>query len=388
MARIKRITAKEIPDSRGEYAVQATVELEDGNFSFASIPQGKSKSSFEAAYVTPSEAVQHIHTIISPALAGIDPEEQAHIDKTLIELDGTKNKGKLGANALLAVSLACARAGAQSQNIFLWQHIQRIAGSSINTKPRLLMNLVNGGLHAGNNLEFQEYLVIPKAGTLLESFEIGNTIYQALVRRFPDARLGDEGGIASDFADNQEPFRILQDIASEQGMENSIGFGLDAAASTLNKDAHNLESIYADYIHSFNIEYLEDPFSEQDFESFAAFLKREGAKTLVVGDDLIATNPTRMDMAHEHKSINSVIIKPNQIGTLTETLQAVQKARQYGWRVFISHRSGETEDDFIADLAWGLGADGIKAGAPGPKERLAKYRRLLNIEKREAHLLS
>ncbi len=376
MASIKRVSAKEVKDSGGAKTVQALVELQDGTTASSSVPHGKSTGSFEAAYVDASRAVQNIQEKISPALQGIDARDQKRIDETILELDGTKNKERLGANAALAVSLACARAGAKANGAFLWQHIQGLVRAASAKKPKLLMNLINGGLHARNNLEFQEYLVIPRANTVRESFHIGKTIYEALRKKFSNAKLGDEGGIAPDFTSFQEPFELLQSMAP-----GSARFGLDASASNSKKTVQELTASYEVLFSQFNLNYLEDPFSENDFASFEALTQTYGARAAIVGDDLTATNPKRMDMAKD--SINGIIIKPNQIGTLSETLEAVEKARQYGWQIFVSHRSQETQDSFIADLAWAIGADGIKAGAPGPKERLAKYERLLEIEERE-----
>jgi enolase len=387
MPKISSITARRILDSRGEWTIEATVKLGNRISATASVPQGKSTGSYEASYVTPDKAVKNIKTIISPKLKGLDIQNQKKIDETLIKLAG-KNKSRLGANATLAVSFACARAAAASRKIALWQYIRRKTSLKIprSQKPRLFINVINGGMHAGNNLKFQEYMIIPKAPNIEQAVSIGTKMYQALkdflsLTRGPQAiNIGDEGGFAPNFKDALEPFAVLKKVAARFGFQSKIDFGLDAAASNTNLSKQKLSALYQKMSKKYNLFYLEDPFDENDFKSFTTLKTLIGAKTKIVGDDLTVTNIERMKQAHEEKSINGIIIKPNQIGTLSETLEAVRMARYWKWLVVVSHRSGETNDDFISDLAWATGADGIKLGSPARGERILKYNRLLEIE--------
>jgi enolase len=253
------------------------------------------------------------------------------------------------------------------------------------------MNVVNGGLHAGNNLHFQEYLIIPKARTFKESVDIGTAIYHALGMALVKAKgrgaanLGDEGGFAPNFKSDLEPFQMLRAVAKKLKLDKKIDLGIDAAATDIKGLSRlQLNNTYKKLIKEYSPLYIEDPFGENDFKNFATFTATNTTKTKlklwIAGDDLTTTNTDRMEMAQAKKSVNAIIIKPNQIGTITETLNAVRLARQYKWAVVISHRSGETNDDFIADLAYGVAADGFKLGAPARGERIAKYNRLLEIE--------
>ena len=251
--------------------------------------------------------------------------------------------------------------------------------------------MVNGGLHAGNNLDFQEYLVIPKCRTIAESVDVGVKMYHALgdalekIKGKNAVNLGDEGGFAPNFKDNIEPFQILRSVAKKLHLENKIEFGMDAAATDIKKMSDKkLEEIYVKLVRDYKLVYLEDPFSEKDFLAFAALNLHFKGKIWIAGDDLTTTNVRNMKKAHAEESVNAIIIKPNQIGTVTEALAAVRLAREYGWAVVASHRSGETDDDFIADFAYGVRADGLKLGAPARGERIAKYNRLLEIESQEA----
>lgn len=385
MSKIKDISVKQIKDSRGEGTLEVTVEIDNGEKVSASSPQGKSCGSYEAVCVETDKALENVESRIKYGLIGLNCRDQENIDSTLLGIDGTPDKRNLGSNAMLPVSLACARAGARSSHLPLWQYIKNFMGIHYkDRKPRLLMNVINGGLHAENNLEFQEYMIIPKGETIKESFEIGFKIYSELRNNFPNAPLGNEGGISPDFSNDKEPFEVLSNISQNLGLREKIDFGMDAAASNVKKDSKELSDFYKTLIEKFNLFYLEDPFSEHAFNSFSSFKKEFGDKLKIVGDDITVTNTFRMEEAERKGCVNGVIIKPNQIGTLCETIQAIKLAREYGWFVFVSHRSGETEDSFIADLAYGVGADGIKAGAPGPKERLSKYRRLIEIEEKEA----
>ena len=390
MISISKIKARAILDSRGEWTIEALVTLSDGSTFPASVPQGKSIGSYEAHNVSAARARRAIERIISPRLKGENPCNQKAIDGILISLDGTPQKSRLGANAILAVSIAVARAGAAYLDIPLWKHLRTIGRfRTPHAPPRLYINVINGGLHAGNSIRFQEYLVIPRAKTIVRSIEIGCAVYRALgdyveKQKGASARnIGDEGGYAPNFTDDLEPFRAIRAAARAAGFSQKIDLGLDAAASNIEASEKSLHAVYRKMIGKYGLWYLEDPFGENEWEAFAALAKDQRVKTRIAGDDLTVTNIKRMMEAKLKNSINAVIIKPNQIGTVTEAIRAVRFAKKAGWLVVASHRSGETNDDFIADFAYGAGADGIKLGAPARGERTAKYNRLLEIERFE-----
>ena len=392
MPKIARCSATVINDSRGEPTIEATLVSEGGESVKASVPQGKSKGSYEAASLDAASAVHSITETIAPALLGYDPTDQEKIDRVMCDLDGAPAKSRLGGNAILAVSIAAARLGASARGIPLWRHLRNQVQVPTGAKfPRLFVNVINGGLHAKNNLDFQEYLVIPRAEGMAEAMDFSKRIYaetKAILeeRGGGDAPVGDEGGFMPRFKSNEEPFEILTEALSRMEGKGAADFGLDAAASNVHMERDKLFSFYEGLIEKHHLMYLEDPFSEDDFDSFAEFNKRFGAKTYITGDDLTVTNIARMRRAHERGSVGGVIIKPNQVGTVTEAIAAVRQAREWGWYVVVSHRSGETMDDFIADFAYGVGADGFKLGAPMPPERMAKYNRLLAIEKETRNL--
>lgn len=389
-ARIGSIDARPILDSRGAWTIEVAVKSRGGRAIFASVPQGKSTGSYEAQCVPPDEAVRNIQKVIAPKLRGNDATQQHEIDDLLIRLDGTPTKKKLGANALLGVSIACARMGAQAKGIPLWRHIRRMSGLRIKEvrgmeRPRLFINMINGGLHAGNNLNIQEYMVIPKAQTIREAVAIGVALYRALGERLTNSKgeasrnVGDEGGYAPHFKDDLEPLTMLKATAHDLRISHKVDFGIDAAASNIRQKPAMLLALYRRMRRTFRLAYIEDPFGEDAFREFAALKRELGASMLVTGDDLTVTNTMRMEKAREENAVNAVIIKPNQIGTVSEALRAVRFARENGWGVVVSHRSGETNDDFIADFAYGVYADGLKLGAPSRGERIAKYNRLLEI---------
>jgi len=393
--KITSLTARRILDSRGLWTVLATVTLRDGSSASASVPQGKSTGSAEARALPADRAVRNINTVIAPRIIKKAFKKQADLDWFLDKLDGTANKSRLGANAILAVSIAALRAEAVSKNIPLWKHIRAVYGGGDNiiaqqqsvVHPRLFINVINGGLHAGNNLDFQEYLIIPNCRTIKESVEVGTAIYHELgavlvrAKGRGAANLGDEGGFAPSFKNNLEPFAILTDVARKLKLSKKVDFGMDAAATDIKKTGSKaLRTTYEKLIKKYGLIYLEDPFGEEDFLSFSVLTMHFGKKVWITGDDLTTTNVRRMELAHDEGSVNGVIIKPNQIGSVTEALDAVRAARKYGWAVIASHRSGETNDDFIADFAYGVRADGLKLGAPARGERIAKYNRLLEIE--------
>lgn len=391
MAKISSLKARPILDSRGEWTIEVSLRLTDGKIFRASVPQGKSVGSYEADYVPVAAAVGNVQKIISPRLKGFNPRRQKEIDELLIKLDGTAMKKRLGANAILAVSIASTKAGAYEANKPLWKYIRTLGKLAEPKKgqsalPRLFTNVINGGLHAGNNLNFQEYLIIPRAKTLKEAAEISLKLYAGLKRYLVASKgedavnVGDEGGLASNFKNDLEPFRILKRVAKNLRLESRIDLGLDAAASNVSLSVRKLNLVYKQLKNEFNLFYLEDPFGEDSFGEFAKLKKALGNKILIAGDDLTTTSTARMEEAYQKGSINAVIIKPNQIGTVSESIEAVKLARKFGWQVIISHRSGETNDDFIADFAYGVYADGLKLGAPARGERIAKYNKLFEIE--------
>lgn len=385
MPKIKKIRAYKILDSRGEWTIEAEITLDNGIVSRACVPQGKSIGSFEAHSVPPETAIKNIRDKIEQSLLGIDIEKQEEIDRRMIDLDGTDNKSNLGANSILGVSLGCARAAAFSLNIPVWKYLRSKYKFKENNNPRLFLNVINGGLHAGNNLKFQEYMIIPKGKNLTESVGLGVSVYQAvkkyLVKNLGKnaSGLGDEGGFAPDFSNDLEPFEILKKVIGDEGFTDKFDLGMDAAASNIDVSGQELTKTYEDIKDKFNIYYIEDSYREDDFDNFSKLKKSIGGNTIIAGDDLTTTNIERMKIAKEKDSINGIIIKPNQIGTLTETIAAIKLAKEWGWFVVVSHRSGETNDDFIVDLAIGAGADGIKIGAPARGERTAKFNRILEI---------
>lgn len=385
MSKISAFNSGKILDSRGEWTVKVEVFLDNGLGASASVPQGKSVGANEAVSVSAEKALENIEKELFPVLKGMNPEDQEAIDMKMIEVDGSPNKSRIGANSLLAVSLAVARAGALAKKVPLWERLSELGGYSPQF-PRLLANVINGGVHAGNVLEFQEYLLVTRETDPEKSVGSVKALYDSL-RKFLERKyglastcLGDEGGFSPDIEDNIEPFKILKELISK-GFEGKIELGLDAAATNMKRGNKELTAIYDTLISGYPFVYLEDPFAEEEFDEFAALNKKFGDKVMVCGDDLTVTNPVRMGEAKDRKSVNSVIIKPNQIGTLTETFEAIDFARENKWKVVVSHRSGETNDSFIADLAYGVGADGLKLGAPARGERVSKYNRLLEISR-------
>ncbi|MDO8516167.1 MAG: enolase C-terminal domain-like protein [bacterium] len=390
--RVKSLTARPILDSRGSWTIEVRLGLGAGATVTASVPQGKSTGSHEVVALPAKIAVRNINTIIAPKLKRAEFRSQDALDAFLNKLDGTPTKKKLGGNSTLAISIAFARASAAAKGVPLWGHIRSLYGVPVPssrdvTHPRLFMNLINGGVHGGSNLDIQEYVIIPKTRTFAEAVRVGVEVRNALGEAIAWAKgkqatnLGDEGGYAPNFKNNIEPIHILKGILKKLHYEKLVDFGMDAAATDIKGFTDSdLVQLYEKLIREYNIIYLEDPFAEERFEEFAKLTERFGDKVWITGDDLTTTNVRRMERAHAEGSVNGVIIKPNQIGTVTEALDAVRLARKYGWKVIASHRSGETNDDFIADFAYGVGADGLKLGAPARGERIAKYNRLLAIE--------
>lgn len=413
MAKIKQIIAREILNSKGNPTIEVTALLSDGIAGSASCPSGTSVGTYEALELKDHDqtrfngegvlgAISNIKDQIAPRLIGIPADRQQEIDRIMIELDGTQNKGKLGANALLSVSMAVARASAESSVLPLFLYLREfIKKESVPLKiPTPLFNILNGGKHGGGNVDFQEFLVIPASSkTYTESLAIGVKIYHKLSEilgaKGLSLSVGDEGGFSPNFNTNKEPFEIIN-----QAVESSflrLGFdvflGLDAATNSFFQEgvyhlkdspslsSENLISYYEDLYRKYNLLYLEDPLSEDDWSGWSAIYNRMSRNTLIVGDDLTTTNPYRLQMALDKKAITGIIIKPNQIGTVTEALAVVEMAKHTGLKTIVSHRSGETNDDFIADFAVATSSDYVKFGAPARGERVAKYNRLLQIEK-------
>ena len=408
MSYITNVHGREVLDSRGFPTVEVEVTLDSGIVGKASVPSGASTGTYEAHELRDGDsgrymgkgvlkAVQNIKEIISPALKGMDPLKQDHIDKALIELDGTMHKKKLGANAILGVSLATARTAAYSKNLPLWRYL---GGLNANLLPVPLMNVINGGTHANNNLNIQEFLRIPHgAPSFTEALRMGAETYHALSRILAkygkSTGTGDEGGFASDFRDQEEVLDFLLMAIRSAGYQpgKEISIGLDIAAnqfyskgayqfhgSDYKYTANELIDIYELMCDKYPIISIEDGLAEDDWQGWIDMTKRLSGRIQLIGDDIFVTHTDRLQLGIDRGAANAVLVKPNQVGTLTETLKLVEMARRGGYRTIISHRSGETADNFIADLAVATGAGQIKAGAPRGIERLRKYNRLIRIE--------
>ncbi len=387
MPKIARLEGGIIKDSRGEDTIEVTLTTKSGVSVRASVPAGKSVGKHEAHAVPAKEALGHIQEIVEPALVGRDVRDSAALDKTLCDLDGSDDKSVLGANTTLALSYCFYRAAAHLEHIPLWKYIRTAGAFDVEQRhaPKLLANLINGGVHAKNNLVFQEYLVVPRTREVAEAARVVREMLAMLGKVLEEKRYklsqGDEGGYAPDMASALAPFDLLMEARERTGTD--IDVGIDAAASDVQQNAWELEPLYDDMARRYPFIYLEDPFPEEDFASFARVKKRLGSKIAVVGDDLTVTNLERVARAEREGSVNGIIIKPNQVGTVTETLAVVRMAQKYGWKIFVSHRSGETDDDFIVDLGYGCGAEALKIGAPVQQERVAKYERLVMIARNE-----
>ncbi len=367
---IKKVSAKKILDSFGNWTVESRVELKDGTVARASVPSGVSVSGFEAKTVSADKAVKNIQKPINKALQGLNPCNQATIDKTLIELDGTFDKSKLGANSMLSVSLALCRAAARASDVPLYEYINKELGIR-NLKleiPELMVLLFEGGKHGSGKLAAQEFMAI--ADDVGHGLKLYETVRSHLKKMGASISVGLEGGFTPDIED-KEAVEILNYILNGNPLALDIAYD-----SCVNKNLN-----YQYFIGECNTTSIEDPFGSDDWESWVEFTRGWGSQVLVVADDLVATNPERLEKAIELRAANAVIIKPNQIGTLTETLAVVKMAKNAGWKVIVSHRADETNDSFIADLAVGVGADYVKFGGFSRGERLAKYNRLLEIQR-------
>jgi len=412
MSKIKSIIAREILDSRGNPTLEVECITDDGSF-FASVPSGASTGIKEAFELRDDEkryggkgvlkAINNVNEIIGPKLVGLDVKNQEEIDKKMITVDCTPSKFNLGGNAVVGVSMAIARAGAAAKGISLYEHIANLFKNEEMRLPQPSFNIINGGVHAGSNLDFQEFMIVPKGNSFVDSLRMGSEIYFQLKKILrqnygkSSINVGDEGGFAPGIdlpevalslilkaiegAEYDKKVDIILDVAATQFYRK--GSSQDEGYYGLRTGLYNkvdLMNYYADLINEYPIIGIEDPFSEEDYTGFERMNSRLGSKIMIIGDDLTVSNPENIKIANQKKACNAVILKINQVGTLTELLESAKIARENGWKIIVSHRSGETCDSFIADLAVGISADYIKSGAPARGERLAKYNRLCKIE--------
>jgi len=412
MPKIKNIIAREILDSRGNPTIEAKVILDNGLTAKASVPSGASTGSHEAQELRDGDnkrygglgvlrALTKINEIIAPKLIGFDVTKQSAIDNLLIELDGTPNKRNLGANSTLAVSLACARLGAVSKKQELFSYLQSVYNFKNEPKiPVPLFNIFNGGKHADTNFDFQEFLIIPKKMPATKMVQIGAEVFHELGKVLKesnyDTDTGSEGGYAPDLDSSIEAIELILAATIRAGYKpgEDISLGIDVGSSVLYEadskkyvfpldrayfSSANLIGLYDEWLKKYPLLYLEDGLAEDDWENWRELTAELGDKMLIVGDDLFTTNSNRLRQGLKEKAANAIIIKPNQIGTLTEAVDCIRLAQKHAYKVIVSHRSGETTDDFIVDLAVAVGADYLKAGSLSRGERLAKYNRLLEI---------
>ena len=413
MSAIVDIVGREILDSRGNPTVECDVLLESGTMGRAAVPSGASTGSREAIELRDGDksrylgkgvlrAVEHVNTEISEAVLGLDASEQAFLDRTLIDLDGTENKSRLGANATLAVSMAVARAAAEESGLPLYRYF---GGSGAMQLPVPMMNVINGGAHANNNLDLQELMIIPVgAPSFREAVRYGAEVFHALKKIIHDkgmsTAVGDEGGFAPSVASHEAAIQMILEAIDKAGYTagEQIAIGLDCAASEFYKpgangsmayqlageglslSAHEWTDILATWVDKYPIISIEDGMAENDWDGWKVLSDRLSSKVQLVGDDLFVTNTKILKEGIEKRIANSILIKINQIGTLTETFAAIEMAKRAGWTAVISHRSGETEDSTIADIAVGTNAGQIKTGSMSRSDRIAKYNQLLRIE--------
>jgi enolase len=404
MSKIENIRCQKILDSRGNWTIETKVILDDGTVVVQPIPSGASVGENEAVYIDEEKAVDFVSTSINDILQGKDPANQKEIDEMLINMDGTDNKSRLGANSILSVSLAVAQAAAKSQGKELYEHLSVLyCGKEKNNGdlkfPSPIFNIINGGKHARNNLTFQEFMIIPALNTPLnKAIEMGRDVYKDLKQILSDedfeTGVGDEGGFEPHGLSCDTALDFIQQAVTKQyEAGRDVFFGMDAAAGSFYKDgkyhikeehleltSNELIEYYSNVLSKYELIYLEDPLFEKDEAAWKEIYKKFSDKLMIVGDDLVVTNPKILDRAIKEKMLNAVIVKPNQIGTLTETLEFIKMAKKSKLTVIISHRSGDNANDsFIADLAVAVDADFIKSGAPARGERVAKYNRLLEI---------
>lgn len=405
---IEEIVAREMLDSRGNPTVEVDVRLESGDVGRALVPSGASTGAHEALELRDGDkkryggkgvtkAVEHVHNEISKALVGLDAADQIGIDQALLALDGTETKSKLGANAILGVSLACAKASAAAFGLPLYRYI---GGVYSHTLPVPMMNILNGGKHAQNSTDFQEFMVMPVgAESFREGLRWGAEIYQSLKKVLHDmgqgTNVGDEGGFAPSLPDNEAALKVIMQAIEQAGYKagEQVMLAMDPACTELYKDGkYHLErenraltsaemvDYWVDIANRYPLISLEDGLSEDDWDGWKLIRQKLGDRVQLVGDDLLVTNVKRLERAIKERAANSILVKLNQIGSLTETLNAIQMAQRAAWTAVISHRSGETEDVTIADLAVATNAGQIKTGAPARTDRIAKYNQLLRIE--------
>jgi enolase len=402
---IDAVGAREILDSRGNPTVEVEVALDDGTIARAAVPSGASTGAFEAVELRDggdryggkgvTRAVDGVLDVIGPELVGFEATEQRLVDQRLIDLDGTPDKSRLGANAILGVSLAVARAAADSTGLPLFRYV---GGPSSHLLPVPMLNILNGGAHADSNVDVQEFMIAPiGAATFAEALAVGAETYHALKSvlkgRGLSTGLGDEGGFAPDLPTNRAALDLIAEAVEKAGytLGTDVAFALDVAATEFHTDggydfegqtrsAEYLVDYYRELVDAYPVVSIEDPLSEEDWDGWVAMTAALGDRVQIVGDDLFVTNPTRLADGIERGAANALLVKVNQIGTLTETLDAVSLAHRSGYRCMMSHRSGETEDTTIADLAVATDCGQLKTGAPARSERVAKYNQLLRIE--------
>ena len=410
MSVIELVYAREVLDSRGNPTVEVEVVLESGSVGRAIVPSGASTGAFEAVELRDGDkgrylgkgvekAVANVNEIIAPELEGMDAFDQPAIDTLMIELDGTHNKGKLGANAILGVSMAVARAAAEELGLPLFQYI---GGVNAKQLPVPMMNILNGGEHADNNVDVQEFMILPVgAKSFKEGLRMGAEVFHSLKKVLSERGLacgvGDEGGFAPNLGSNREALELIVEAIEKAGYKpgDDVRLGLDVAATEMyDKEtklydlkhegkkltAEQMVDLYEEWVNNFPIVTIEDGLDEEDWDGWKILTDRLGKKVQLVGDDLFVTNTERLERGIEAGVANSILIKVNQIGTITETLDAIEMAKRAGYTAVISHRSGETEDTTIADLAVAVNAGQIKTGAPSRTDRVAKYNQLLRIE--------
>lgn len=413
MAKIKKIIAREILDSRANPTIECIIELDDDAVGIYSVPSGASVGKHEAVELRDKDlnrldglgvlnCLKTIAQVLSPRLIGQDAANQQNIDDILISSDSSPDKSKIGANTMLSISGAAAKAASVSQKIPLYQHIANLAGLNSHEFliPTPMFNILNGGIHAGGNLDFQEFMVVPpKSNSYSQNLKFGAEAYYNLKKTLAShsiqTLIGDEGGYAPTLYTNIDAFKMLQEAILKAGYNLGLDafFSIDAAGSYLKQgNSYRLKdrpmempsNDLMDYYMTLNEQYhllsIEDPFSEDDWQQWQSITQKLGDQTLIVGDDLTTTNSALLEKAVSQKACNGVIVKPNQVGTVSETLKFVNLAKTKNLKIIVSHRSGETNDDFIADFAVGVAADYVKFGAPARGERVAKYNRLLEIE--------
>lgn len=403
MAKIAEIKAHKIINSRGSWTVDTRVTLNNGVFVENPVPNGASKGENEAVYLPVEKSVDIINTVINDALVGEDPHDQTKIDSIMLEMDGTENKNHLGGNSILSVSVACALVAAKEKQIEPFEHVSELFGVPVKKTsdlkfPTPVFNVLNGGKHAYNGLSFQEFMVIPSSMSFIKQVETGVNVYiklkDNLLKGGFSIGVGDEGGFApSDFTTHMALEQLKVAVNSMYTLGQEVFLGMDVAAeSFIDEGKYNIPEedlildvdafikYYQELVSKYPLIYIEDPFYERDYLGWEKFYKVFKDKLMVVADDLVVTNPKFLKIAIDRQLANAVIVKPNQVGTITETLDFIKLARKNKMSIIISHRSGDTpEDTFIADLALAVGADFMKSGAPVRGERVAKYNRLLDI---------